>query len=70
MNLPTEFSGLAGKTLFMAAADRQAVLVTRTGKRMRQRTLVFADEHAGLAWCLDRQAAFVLLPRFGAGKLN
>jgi len=54
----------------MAAANRQAVLVTRTGKRMRQRTLVFADEHAGLAWCLNRQAAFVLLPRFDAGKLN
>jgi hypothetical protein len=59
-----------GKTLFMAATARQAVLVTRTAKRMSKRTVYFTDEHAALTWCLDRQATFVLLPSADSGKLN
>lgn len=70
MNLPADFLAAPGKTLFMAAANRQAVLVTRAGNKMRQRTLDFADEHAALNWCLDRRATFVLLPRSGDNKLN
>lgn len=66
MNLPTELFSASGKTLFMAAANRQAVL----GKRTRQRSLAFTDEHAALDWCLNRQATFVLLPRIDANKLN
>ncbi|MEI7534132.1 MAG: hypothetical protein WCK57_07145 [Verrucomicrobiae bacterium] len=54
---------MPGKTLFMTAANRDAVLVTRTGNQMRRRALNFADEHAALNWCLDRQATFVLLPK-------
>ena len=69
MNLPANFPAL-GKTLFMAATSRQAVLVTRTANQMRQRTLDFADEHAALTWCLDRQATFVLLPAKDTSKLN
>lgn len=69
MNLPAKIPAL-GKTLFMAAASRQAVLVTRTGKRMRQRPLEFASEHAALDWCLAQQATFVLLPGTAHNKLN
>ena len=63
MNLLENFSGFPGKTLFMAAANPQAVLVTRLGKRMRRRLLDFPDAHAALDWCLNRRATFVLLPR-------
>ncbi len=52
----------AGKTLFMAAASPAAVLVTRTGNRMRKRSMKFLGEHAALDWCLARRATFVLLP--------
>lgn len=69
MKFSPEIPGL-GKPLFMVATDRQAVLVTRTAKRMRQRTLDFVNEGAALAWCLDRQATFVLLPSTDTGKFN
>jgi hypothetical protein len=61
---------IPGKTLFMAAANHQAVLVTRTGTKMRERTLDFPDEHAALDWCLKRATIFVLLPRPRDNKLN
>jgi len=70
MNLPPEFSALPGKTLFMAAADSWAVIVTRTGKKFRQRAVKFSDAHAALDWCLKRRATFVLLPRRADPKLN
>lgn len=69
MNLPADFFGRARKTLFMAAANPKAVLVTRAGKRMRQRTLDFPSPHAALDWCLHRRATFVL-PRSHASELN
>jgi hypothetical protein len=70
MKLPTDFLAGPGKTLFMAVANPQAVLVTRTGNKMRRRTLNFTDPHAGLDWCLQRAAIFVLLPRAGDNNLN
>ena len=70
MNLPADFFAVPGKTLFMVAANRQAVLVTRAGKRMSRRALEFLDEHAALNWCLDRRATFVLLPSSPDSKLN
>jgi len=62
MNLPAEFLGMPGKTLFKVAADPWAVIVTRSGKKFRQRALKFLDEHAALNWCLKRRATLVLLP--------
>ena len=70
MNLPVEFSAMPGKTLFMAAADSWAVIVTRSGKKFRQRARQFSDEHAALNWCLKRRATFVLLPHRADPKLN
>ena len=70
MKLPAAFSELPGKTLFMAAGNPQVVLVTRTAKRMRQRTLAFPDAHAGLDWCLPRRSSFVLMPSLANPKLN
>ena len=70
MNSTLNFLAAPGKTLFMVAANPQAVLVTRAGNKMRRRTLNFPDEHAGLDWCLRRAAIFVLLPRSGDNKLN
>ena len=54
----------------MAAANPQAVLVTRTRNKLRRRTVNFPDPHAALDWCLRRAAIFVLLPRSGDNKLN
>ena len=54
----------------MAAADPHAVLVSRTGNKMRRRTLKFPDAHAALDWCLQRSAIFVLLPRSSDNNLN
>ena len=70
MTLPADFFAVPGKTLFMVAANRQAVLVTRAGKRMTRRSLKFLDEHAALNWCLDRRATFVLLPISPNPKFN
>jgi len=70
MNPPLDFLAAPGKTLFMAAANPQGVLVTRTGNKLRRRTLNFSDAHAALDWCLRRAAIFVLLPRSGDNKLN
>jgi len=70
MNPPLDFLAAPGKTLFMAAANPAAELVTRTAKRMRRRTMKFADEHAALDWCLQRAAIFVLLPRRTDPELN
>lgn len=65
MNPALSFTAMPGKTLFMAAANPKAVLVTRAGKRMRRRSFNFADEHAALDWCLQRRATFVLTPQPG-----
>lgn len=46
------------KTLFMTAANLNAILVVNSGNRRRKRTLTFADEHAALDWCLHRKATF------------
>ena len=54
----------------MAAANPQAVLVTRNGSKLRRRTLNFSTAHAALDWCLQRTAIFVLLPGAGDIKLN
>jgi hypothetical protein len=70
MKLSAAFSELPGKTLFMAAGNPQAVLVTRTAKRMRQRALAFPTAHAALDWCLHRRASFVLVPALANPKLN
>ena len=70
MNLPANFLAAPGKTLFMAAGDSWAVIVTRSGKKFRQRARQFLDEHAALNWCLNRRVTFVLLPRSGDNKLN
>jgi hypothetical protein len=69
-NFPEEFSGLVGKTLFLSAANCQAVLVTRSAKKMRQRFLDFPDAHAALDWCLNHSATFVMLPCRADPKLN
>jgi hypothetical protein len=70
MKLPAAFSEMPGKTLFMAAGNRQAVLVTRTANKMRQRALNFPGAHAALDWCLNRRASFVLVPSAANPKLN
>jgi hypothetical protein len=59
-----------GRTLFMAASNRAAVLITRTRNKMRRRSLIFSDEHAALDWCLDCRATFVLTPADTNPKLN
>jgi len=64
------FLAMPGKTLFMASANRQAMLVTRTGSKLRKRYMSFPDPHAALDWCLKRPAIFVLLPRQRDIKLN
>ena len=64
------FSGIRGPTLFMAAQNRSALLVTRTGKRMRRRTMKFPDAHAALDYCLERRAIFVLMPAITDHALN
>ncbi|MDR3460142.1 MAG: hypothetical protein P4N60_22165 [Verrucomicrobiae bacterium] len=64
MDQPTNFPALAGKTVFMSAACRLAVLVTSSDKRMRKRSVDFPDAHAALDWCLKHKATFVLLPTF------
>jgi hypothetical protein len=61
---------MSSTTLFMSAANPKAVLVTRTGKTMRRRTLEFSDAHAALDWCQDRRATFVLMPGIPGPKLN
>jgi hypothetical protein len=55
-----------GKTLFKMAANGLAVLVTRSGNKMRRRHIKFADDHAALSWCLDRRVTLILLPRENA----
>jgi len=62
MKLPKGFAQMPVKTLFMSALNSTAVLVTRTGNRMRRRKQSFADAHAALDYCLVRRAAFVLVP--------
>jgi hypothetical protein len=64
------FSGMSGTTLFMTAQNRAALLVTRTSKRMRRRTLKFPDAHAALDYCLDHRACFVLMPANNHQSLN
>lgn len=70
MNPTADFLAAPGKTLFMAVATPQAVLVTRTGNKLRRRTLNFSDAHAALDWCLKRSAIFVLLPKSCDIQLN
>ena len=70
MNSHADFLAAPGKTLFMAAGNSHAALVTRTGNKMRRRTLNFPDAHAALDWCLQRAAIFVLLPPARDCKLN
>jgi hypothetical protein len=70
MKLPADFLAVPGKTLFMVVANPLAVLVTRSAKRMRQRTMKFPTPHAALDWCLNRRATFVLLPHRADPKLN
>jgi hypothetical protein len=65
-----EFNLLPALTLFMVVANTKAMLVTRAGKKFRRRALTFADAHAALKWCMDRKAAFVLLPQANDFKLN
>ena len=50
------------KTLFMIADSVSAILVTRSGNKMRRRTLKFGDCHAALDWCLKSNAGFMLTP--------
>ena len=70
MNFPADIFSAPGKTLFMAAGNPQAALVTRAGKKMRQRRLKFASEHIALDWCMKNLAGFVLLPRAAKTHLN
>ena len=60
---------LAGKS-GIDAGNPQAALVTRAGKKMRQRRLKFASEHIALDWCMKNLAGFVLLPRAAKTHLN
>ena len=39
------------RTLFIAAGNSAAVLVTPIGAKHRQRTMRFPDPHAALTWC-------------------
>jgi hypothetical protein len=64
------FLAVPGKTLFMAATNPKAMLVTRTGSKLRKRHVNFPNPHAALDWCLKRTAIFVLLPRQRDIKLN
>ncbi|MEI9863028.1 MAG: hypothetical protein WDN00_00410 [Limisphaerales bacterium] len=61
----TEFSAMPGKTLLMVAGNPAAILVTRKGNKMRERSMRFADSHIALDWCLARQTTFVLLSQAG-----
>ena len=55
-------AGASVQTLWMAAGNRAALLVTNRAGRRRRRKLRFVDEHAALDWCLARQATFILSP--------
>lgn len=53
----------AALTLFLQVPDLLGVLVTRTGKSLRQRALNFKNVHAALDWCLEKHVDFVLYHR-------
>ena len=67
--MPQKYFKPQGKTLFMSAGNRSALLVTRTGKAVRKRTLEFFDAHTALTWCMYHRTTFVFLPS-QIGNLN
>jgi len=50
------------RTLYMAARNPAALLVTNSGGKRRCRKMQFKDAHAALDWCLAKQATFLLTP--------
>lgn len=50
-----------GTTLFYDAGSGTAVLVQRTGNKLRERQKHFTTPHAALEWCVTRRHNFVYM---------